>query len=189
MVLSPETHENTHPYWYAQVIGLFHADVVHYDAKTGCIRSRKQMEFLWVRWLGTEPGYCDGSKTAKLPKVGFVPEDDDFAFGFLDPTQVIRGCHLIPDFCGGKTNTLLQTPGPTAARKPGQDSDWLNFYVMIFVDCDMFMRYHGGGIGHVDIAPENQPQTLETEVGPPENDEGWEKERHRDTPHYQYSNG
>ncbi|KAF9058638.1 hypothetical protein BDP27DRAFT_1432439 [Rhodocollybia butyracea] len=50
-----------------------------------------------------------------------------------------------------------------------------------FVDRDMFMRYRGGGIGHVDIAPENQPQTLETEVGPPENDEGWEKERHRDT--------
>ncbi|KAJ3925662.1 MAG: hypothetical protein NXY57DRAFT_1051654 [Lentinula lateritia] len=98
-VINPHTNPNAHPYWYAQVLGIFHADVIHF-------RSRKRMEFLW--------------KFAKLPKVGFVPEDDEFAFGFLDPSQVIRAY-------------------------------WVNYYVMIFVDRDMFMRYHGGAIGHIDI--------------------------------------
>jgi hypothetical protein len=43
------------------------------------------MDFLWVRWLGVEPGYRAGIKKARLPKVGFVPEPDPYAFGFLDP--------------------------------------------------------------------------------------------------------
>ncbi|KAJ3709519.1 hypothetical protein C8R42DRAFT_566105, partial [Lentinula raphanica] len=110
----------------------------------------KRMEFIWVRWLGIEPilDYHSGTRFAKLPKVGFVTEADEFAFGFLEPSQIIRQCHLIPVFHAGRTNTLLETSEPTAARKPGETQDWWNFYVMIFVDRDMFMRYHGGGIGH-----------------------------------------
>ncbi|KAJ3858791.1 hypothetical protein EV359DRAFT_75796 [Lentinula novae-zelandiae] len=144
MLKSPDTNPNAHPYWYAQVLGIFHADVIHF-------RSRKRMEFLWVRWLGTEPDYRPGQKFAKLPKVGFVPEDDEFAFGFLDPSQVIRACDLIPAFIHGKSNDLLATRLPTAARKVRESEDWVNYYVMIFVDCDMFMHYHGGAIGHIDI--------------------------------------
>ncbi|KAJ3858704.1 hypothetical protein EV359DRAFT_75819 [Lentinula novae-zelandiae] len=116
MLKSPDTNPDAHPYWYAQVLGIFHADIIHF-------KSRKQMEFLWVRWLGTEPDYRPGHKFAKLPKVGFVPEDDEFAFGFLDPSQVIRACHLIPAFVHGKSNDLLATKLPTAARKVGESED------------------------------------------------------------------
>ncbi|KAJ3874470.1 hypothetical protein F5051DRAFT_443301 [Lentinula edodes] len=151
MLKSPDTNPDAHPYWYAQVLGIFHADIIHCDSKLGLVKSRKQMEFLWVRWLGTEPDYRPGQKIAKLPKVGFVPKDDEFAFGFLNPSQVIRACHLIPAFVHGKSNDLLATRLPTAARKVGESEDWLNYYVMIFVDRDMFMRYHGGAIGHIDI--------------------------------------
>ncbi|KAL0572623.1 hypothetical protein V5O48_009342 [Marasmius crinis-equi] len=105
------------------------------------------MEFLWVRWFGTEPDYRSGSKTAKLPKIGYVPDDDELAFGFLDPEVVIRGCHLVPDFAGGKTDELLRANN-SVARPPGVTEDWQNFYVMIFADRDMWMRYWGGGIGH-----------------------------------------
>ncbi|KAJ3882463.1 hypothetical protein F5051DRAFT_494399 [Lentinula edodes] len=151
MLKSPDTDPDAHVYWYAQVLGIFHADIIHCDSKLGIVKSRKRMEFLWVRWLGTEPDYRSGRRFAKLPKVGFVPEDDEFAFGFLDPSQVIRACHLIPAFIHGKSNDLLATRLPTAARKVGESEDWLNYYVMIFVDRDMFMRYHGGAIGHIDI--------------------------------------
>jgi hypothetical protein len=65
------------------------------------------MEFLWVRWFGVEPGYHWGFKTARLPKIGFVPNTDDMAFGFLDPSLVIRGCHLVPSFADGCTTKLL----------------------------------------------------------------------------------
>ena len=48
------------------------------------------MELLWVRWLGVEPKYRWGFRTAQLPKVGFVPESDDNMFGFLDPSLISK---------------------------------------------------------------------------------------------------
>jgi hypothetical protein len=35
---------------------------------------------------------------ACLPLVGFVEDSDELAFGFLDPSLVIRRCHLVPGF-------------------------------------------------------------------------------------------
>lgn len=100
MLRSPEVGIGVHPYWYAQVLGIYHATVStnHPEASK---HSAQRMEFLWVRWLGIEPGYRPGSKVARLPKVGFVEDTDEDAFGFLDPDLVIRGSHLIPDFNSG----------------------------------------------------------------------------------------
>ncbi|KAJ7481273.1 hypothetical protein B0H11DRAFT_2419303 [Mycena galericulata] len=109
------------------------------------------MEFLWVRWLGIEPGHHAGFRRARLPKFGYVPESDPYAFGFLDPALVIRGAHLIPHFAGGRTNELLGTMDPTAARAAGDTEDWANYYVNIFADRDMLMRFVGGGVGHLDV--------------------------------------
>lgn len=129
MLRSPETHHGAHPYWYAQVIGIFHAQIMHIDPRRGSQESSQpqHMEFLWVRWFGTEPGYRSGPRYAKLPKIGFVPDTDDMAFGFLDPSLVIRACHLIPDFHGAKTPDLLH--GPSVARQIEEEEDWCNFYV------------------------------------------------------------
>ncbi|KAJ3557032.1 hypothetical protein NP233_g11842 [Leucocoprinus birnbaumii] len=139
---------NPHPFWYAAVLGIFHTEVQHMGPRSQNLGWRK-MEFLWVRWLGVEPGYVSGRNVARLPKIGFVPDSDDFAFGFLDPSHVIRGCHLIPAFSEGRTKTLLSYEGHTEARPGGDMSeDWVNFYVNIFVDRDMIMRYLGLGIGH-----------------------------------------
>ncbi|KAJ3556133.1 hypothetical protein NP233_g12048 [Leucocoprinus birnbaumii] len=149
MVPAPDTRDDpsAHPFWYCAVIGIFHAEVQH----TG-IRSRdlnwKTVEFLWVRWLGLEPGYSSGRQLAKLPKYGFVPDSDDYAFSFLDPGQVIRGCHLIPAFVEGRTSILMPYSGVTEARPNGDTDDWTNYYVNIFVDRDMYMWYTGLGIGH-----------------------------------------
>ncbi|RXW12625.1 hypothetical protein EST38_g13228 [Candolleomyces aberdarensis] len=81
-------------------------------------------------------------------------EFENYAFGFLDPAQVLRGCHLIPAFHSGQTDKLL--PYDCAvARQVKLDSaensstqDWTNYYVNIFVDRDMVMRHYGGGVGH-----------------------------------------
>lgn len=132
MVLSPETATNAHPFWYARVIGIFHVDVVHTGAESR-IGSAQHMEFLWVRWYGTEPGYRSGFKAARLPKIGFVPDTDEYAFGFLDPSLVLRGCHIVPAFAAGRTASLLTLePGQvTAAHPPGEKDDWENFYVIM----------------------------------------------------------
>lgn len=128
MMLAPETDPpETHPYWYARVLGIFHADVLHTGANA-TTRSVQQIEFLWVRWFGMAQGHRYGSAAARLPKVGFVDQVDDLAFGFLDPALVLRGCHMIPAFAGGRTLSLLSV-NPTAGRLPDDDADWDAFYV------------------------------------------------------------
>ncbi|KAG2061622.1 hypothetical protein BDR06DRAFT_1042018 [Suillus hirtellus] len=68
--------------------------------------------------------------------VGFVPTTDDSAFGFLDLSFVIHGCHLIPAFVQGHSNALLR-------HSPSEC-----FYVNIFADRDMFAHFTGIGVGH-----------------------------------------
>ncbi len=129
MVPSPETEQGAHPFWYAAVLGVFHADVQHVGSESRDFRF-KRMEFLWVRWLGMVPGCTFGKKQAKLPKIGFVPDSDEFAFGFLDPSHVIRGCHLIPSFIDGKTQDLLMTDsGVSLGRIGTEEDDWTNYTV------------------------------------------------------------
>ncbi len=57
----------------------------------------------WV-WV---PDRSFGRHQARLPKIGFLPDSDEFAFGFLGPSLVLRGCHLIPAFEDGRTTELL----------------------------------------------------------------------------------
>ena len=129
IMASPEADPNSHPFWYASVIGVFHANIQHIGKKSQDYQP-KRMEFLWVRWLGLVPDHSFGRQKAKLPKIGFVPDSDEFAFGFLDPSLVLRGCHLLPSFEDGKTNELLRIPNnmATEARPLGEKEDWAYYY-------------------------------------------------------------
>ncbi len=46
MVASPETETGSHPFWYAAVLGIFHAKVQHVGKDSRDYRFRS-MEFLW----------------------------------------------------------------------------------------------------------------------------------------------
>lgn len=130
MLRSPETDEGAEPYWYARVIGIYHANVWAERTDIPGARSVRRMEFLWVRWFGKEPQYISGSRGARLPKVGFVESTDEFAFSFVDPANVVRGCHLIPAFHEGRTVDLLPVPHSVSrCLKPDDNDDWVNFYV------------------------------------------------------------
>lgn len=131
MVLSPETTPGAHPFWYARVLGVFHAKVLHTGSQSRN-RSVQHMEFLWVRWFDAVPNYQSGSSDARLPKIRFIREEDPKAFGFLDPSLVLRGCHLVPAFATGRTVELLKTVSPTAARPLGETSDWASYYVIMW---------------------------------------------------------
>jgi hypothetical protein len=130
MVISREEGHNAHPFWYARILGVFHAEVLHIGALAKN-RSKQHVEFLWVRWFGTVPDYRSGSKVARLPKIGFLPDTDESAFGFLDPSLVIRGCHLIPAFVDGRTSDLL-TNANSIVRPIGETDDWVAFYAMMY---------------------------------------------------------
>ncbi|KAF7970329.1 hypothetical protein HWV62_24352 [Athelia sp. TMB] len=147
MVMSPETGPHAHPYWYARVLGVFHARVYH-TGPASKNTSMQHMEFLWVRWLGNVRQHRYGFKTGRLPKVGFVADTEPAPFGFLDPSLVVRACHLIPAFHDKRTSELL-TANPSAGRPIGDTDDWSAFYVNWFADRDMIMRYIGGGVGHM----------------------------------------
>jgi len=134
MVKSPESGPGAQPYWYAHVIGIFHAMVSssHADVEE---KSFQHMDFLWVRWFGVEPGrYRHGFRYARLPKFGFVESTDDYAFTFLDPALVIRGAHMIPAFTEGRTTALLpSTKSLARVLNPEDEDDWVNFYVNMYV--------------------------------------------------------
>ncbi|THH12931.1 hypothetical protein EUX98_g9774 [Antrodiella citrinella] len=164
-VINPRTHSDImvhaheddtdssdrHPYWYARVIAIFHA-YVRYDghtltAKTQQSNEYQRMEFIWLRWFGRDLESPGGFETRRLHLVGFVGQNDTAAFGFLDPKEIIRGVHLIPAGAYGRTKELL-APSQLARREEDKDEDWERYYVGIFADRDMFMRFLGGGVGH-----------------------------------------
>lgn len=170
--------DDPHPFWYARVLGIYHAEVR--DGAAPFTNQWRRMEFLFVRWFGTEPGWKSGWKHRRLDRIGFVPQSNPGAFGFLDPSRVLRGCHLIPAFSQGTTTQLL-APSPMGRDGTYRDfllergtgaphNDWDTFYTMryslsashlftlrltissSFVDRDMLMRYIGGGVGHLQGA-------------------------------------
>ena len=127
MTLSREEDPECHPFWYCQLLKAFYVTVCF--CPSGVSGSKETMEVLWVRWLGIDPDHQWGFRQCTLPKIGFVPEDRDSpAFGFLDPSLVICGCHLIPAFADGRTAQLLQG-GASVVRQPGQTYDWARYYV------------------------------------------------------------
>jgi len=146
MVLSHEDKPeeeglSSHSYWYARVLGIYHTFVIHMGPRSKT-QVPKKMDFLRVRWLGRNPHYDAGWEKRRLYLAGYVPG----GFGFLDPALIIRGAHLIPAFAFGRTSEIL---GPSIARLNNEgNEDWKYYYVNMFVDRDMFMRYRGGGVGH-----------------------------------------
>ena len=59
MVKTGETTKNAHPFWYAQVLGVFHASV--FDTNTeSVVQSPQRMEFLGVHWLVIDPDHHSG---------------------------------------------------------------------------------------------------------------------------------
>ena len=132
MVLSPENEDENmdpHPYWYARILGIYHANV-RYIGKTSTVSHDPQrMEFLFVRWFGCELTPKPGWKAKRLTSLGFVPGNDEGAFGFIDPAQVIRSVHLIPAFAWGHTDEYLSGQSVIARGVDKPDDDWQFYYV------------------------------------------------------------
>ena len=79
--------ENKHPYWYARVIGIFHAMVQ--QVRLGSSTSHEHMDFLWVRWYGLDVRAQSGFKARQLHQVRFLDSNDLGAFGFINPQDLI----------------------------------------------------------------------------------------------------
>ncbi|KAG6895033.1 hypothetical protein C0992_003455 [Termitomyces sp. T32_za158] len=160
MTLSHE-EDKDHPFAYARILGVFHADVIH-NTPSGA-SAPTSIEFLWVRWYHVDTSYRAGFKRKRLHRLQFLPDHDPDAYGFVSPDEVIRGAHIIPGFFYGPTEQLPQS----IARAEDELDDWMYYYVDIFVDRDMYMRYAGNGVGHyrVNLPEEPTSDVYEDERG------------------------
>ncbi len=130
MVLSCEDGEDTHPFWYARVVKIFHVFVHHRGSDSSteniCTEPRR-MDVLWVRWFSLDTDAQGGWLKKRLHGVLFIPWDETGAFGFLDPALVIQGVHLIFIFPRGRIK--LRLPPSIACPADDHDEDWDGFYV------------------------------------------------------------
>ena len=132
MVLSHEDGTDDHPafpYWHARIIGIYHLMVR--QKIDGGLTPPFRMDVLFVRWFGFDsPDGQSGWRARQMHKVGFLPDTDVHgpAFGFLDPKEVIRLVHLIPDFASVKTNDLLSGES-MAIPDPDLDGEYPTYYV------------------------------------------------------------
>lgn len=142
----------------------------------------RRVEFLWARWLETDRLYSYGAAPRRLERLRFVSGPLAESVGFVHPSQVLRGCHLVPAFAHGRTLDYLPTTETSVLRD--EDGDWKYYYMNRFVlinshfDCDascltyfdrrfcdrdIFARCAGLGLGDkASIAP-----TVEVMVAQP----------------------
>ena len=127
MILAPKVNEDSHPYWYGPILAIFHANVCHIRADSHSCQSQK-IEFLFIRWFGRDTTPTPGWKRKRLPRLAFVPGNDKQAFGFIDPSQVVRSVHLIPAMKWGKVAKLL--PRSVIVRGLSDpEHDWQLYYI------------------------------------------------------------
>ncbi|KAH7923645.1 hypothetical protein BV22DRAFT_1015047 [Leucogyrophana mollusca] len=144
IMLLSGAQDSRHPFCYARVLGIYHANVIYTGPDNLDYRPRR-MEFLWVRWYEEVEGVTFSWDTSGLNTLRFIPMAEDAAFGFVDPADVLRGCHLVPAFTHGK----LHPDGVAMSYYARDAHDWKFYLVNRFVDRDMLIRYHWGhGVGH-----------------------------------------
>ncbi|KZT36764.1 hypothetical protein SISSUDRAFT_988644 [Sistotremastrum suecicum HHB10207 ss-3] len=142
MLSTSDNQQSSSGFLYARVLGIFHVLASEVGRTTQEI---KRIDLLWVKWFSDVPGWKGGWETRRLDRVWFPPDSEDMGnYGFVDPADVVRACHLPPVFSCGEDAERQQS---IASDEGG---DYKFYDVNRFVDRDMYMRYFGGGVGHVD---------------------------------------
>lgn len=125
MLLNNAAQPMAHPSWYcyARVLGIFHANVLYVgpgmvDYQPHC------MQLLWVRWFRSMPS-SSGWSARWLDALDFPPIYDENSFGFIDPTDVMRGCHIVPAFSRGRRHR----DGIGLSLCAKDSTDWAAYYV------------------------------------------------------------
>ncbi|KAI0715990.1 hypothetical protein C8T65DRAFT_606466 [Cerioporus squamosus] len=154
MMLAPPG--SAHPYLYARVISIFHVNAYRLDPEDHTNTPDPEMlHILWLRWYNLDQTRPGGFRHFRPHRVQLAPLDDE-AFGFISPGQVLRGVHIVPAERFGRSEqpTLpyrMLMPETPSDRQPRKE-DWNYYYVGMWSDRDLFMRFLGGGVGHAEQA-------------------------------------
>lgn len=126
MLLADCEDDADHPYLYARVIGIFHANIVYTGSQYRVDYRPRRLEFLWVRWYEFDSKAAMGGwGSSTLNQLHFPPMSDESSFGFLNPADVIRGCHFVPMFRHG----MHYTDGKGLSPSAMDSKDWSNYYL------------------------------------------------------------
>lgn len=121
MVYTPTLGEDENEPWsYAKILAVYHITM-----RTASSPKPETLTVLWVRWMQRCAVGLTGPNSRKYTRVSFVPWSGTpgSTFDFIDPSHVIRACHLIPAFNDGRTHDLLD---PSVVRNP--KGDWCAYY-------------------------------------------------------------
>ena len=88
-----------------------------------------RIDFLWVQWFQFDDSFKRGWQTWRLHHLEFMDARRPGAFGFLDPSVVIRGVHLIPVFAHDRTFEFLPLQNSVARMPLNEDKDWHFYYI------------------------------------------------------------
>ena len=80
---------------YAQVLGTFHANIIYVGPGSVGHQSQR-IEFLWVWWYDVIGAGTTGWPHSRLDWLCFAPITQNSTFSFVDLSDVIRGCHILP---------------------------------------------------------------------------------------------
>ena len=128
LVLSnSDSDDSSDHFLYARVLGIYHANVIYTGAGMLNYQPRR-IEFLWVRWFQAVDSKS-GWDVRRLDCLKFPPLNSQNAFGFLDPADVVRGCHIIPRLSVGNIR------GNGISQCANDSKDWPMYYVNRFVQC------------------------------------------------------
>lgn len=131
----PSSTTTWHPFIYARVLGIYHVNVVYVGpGMSGYAPLR--FDFLHVRWFQHDgPGAVTAKSgpssdwtSLRLDRLSFPPMARPDSFGFVDPSLVLRACHIIPVFDSGKR----YADGIGLSTMAGDRNDWTNYYVNRF---------------------------------------------------------
>jgi hypothetical protein len=121
-----EQDSETHPYIYAKVLGVYHAKITHQGGLP------RRMEFVHVRWLYYDYERPGGWVDFRLDKLSYAEchteQDIIDSFDFVDPKDIIRATHLIPNFHSGTSSGFLQSSS-SIAHDSANYKDWKGYYV------------------------------------------------------------
>jgi hypothetical protein len=126
--LADGSSPTSHRFLYARVLGAYHANVIYGGPGVQDYKARR-FEFLWVRWYEIIDPESSGWRNHTLDSVRFPPLHDDDSFGFVDPINVLRGCHILPAFSKGKRNKA----GVDVSRCAKDSEDYELYYVGRYV--------------------------------------------------------
>lgn len=117
------------PFLYARVLGVYHCNVSHSD------KPEERIDVLWVRWFTrVNSGTGSGWNQFALDQLTFDP-DLHHQFGFLDPSRVIRACHIIPAW----NSHRLSHDNVITTDYAAIDGDYNLYYVNRYVICPHYL--------------------------------------------------